>query len=561
MQTNTKTRVLIIGLDGATFDLIRPWVAQGHLPTFQRLMQEGAWGQLEVELPPGTVPNWPSFATGKNPGKHGLIWWVKRDPETNDFSVVSSADLRGQTIWDIAGQHGLKVGVVNVPVTYPPQPVNGFLISGLLTPPTADNFTYPDELKTELAANVGQYRVFPQTTYRKGNEAAYLEELHRTLEGRLQAARYLIQNKPWDLFAVVFGATDWVMHAYWKYHDPEHPRHNPAEGKLYGRAIQNIYQHVDKVLASLLELANDANASVIIMSDHGAGPGVAKAQINNWLLKTGLLKLKRSPLSQFKHLMFRLGFTQENVYPWASRLGLLNARVKRTLDPRRKGRKSPLRRIFLSYNDVDWLRTKAFTFGGMGQIYINVKGRNRFGCVEPGAEYEQICETIIRRIKEIKVPRTGQPFVQRVYRRDELYHGKHNQTMPDLVLLPGDMRYLDSGVEFFSNQMFSELDGNSGAHRTNGVFMFCGPHAQPGEVQGVSIRDIAPTTLHLLNLPVPQDMDGRVAAEVISPEFMAQHPVQTAAVGDAAEKHSDGFASDQDEELVRQRLASLGYLD
>jgi predicted AlkP superfamily phosphohydrolase/phosphomutase len=561
-QPEIPHRVLIIGLDGATFDLIRPWVVQGRLPTFQRLMQESAWGELNVELPPGTVPNWPSFATGKNPGKHGLIWWVKRDPDTGDFAVVSSADLRGQTLWDIAGQYGLKVGVINVPVTYPPQPVNGFLISGLLTPPTAQNFTYPKGLRAELAANVGEYRIFPKEMYAKGNEAAYLDDLHCTLDARLEAVGYLLQNKPWDLFVVVFGATDWVMHAYWKYQDPEHPYHDPAEAQLYSHAIQSIYEHVDKVLASLLDLA-DENTSVIIMSDHGAGPGVAKSMINNWLLKIGLLKLKRTPLSQLKYVLFRLGFTPENAYPWAARLGLLNAKVKRQLDPRRKGKSSLVRRVFLSYNDVDWSYTKAFTFGGMGQIHINLKGRSRLGCVSPGVEYEQLCDYIINRVTEITIPETGRAFVKRAYRWHELYHGEHSEAMPDIVLLPADMRYLDSGMEFFSNRMFSRLDANSGAHRTNGVFILWGPHARRGqELQNVSIRDIAPTALHLLGLPVPHDMDGRVAAQALDQEFMAHNPVQTTtAEGEPSPKNLDGFASEAEEELVRQRLASLGYLD
>ncbi|MCP4361668.1 MAG: sulfatase-like hydrolase/transferase [Chloroflexi bacterium] len=561
-QSKKRPRVLIIGLDGATFDLIRPWVAQGHLPTFKRLMAEGTWGELNVELPPGTVPNWPSFATGKNPGKHGLIWWVKRDPDTGDFAVVSSADLRGQTMWDIAAQHGLQVGVVNVPVTYPPLPVNGFLISGLLTPPTTQNFTYPEDLHEELQANVGQYRVFPQEMYRSGNEAAYLDDLHHTLETRFQATSYLLQNKPWDLFAVVFGATDWVMHAFWKYHDPTHPYHDPEAAKQYGNAIRSIYEHIDKALAELLELV-DENTSVIIMSDHGAGPGIAKSMLNNWLLDIGLLKLKQTPKSRIKHLLFRLGFTPENAYPLVSRLGLLNVKVKRRIDPRRKGKTSPVRRVFLSYNDVDWSRTKAYTFGGMGQIHINVKGRNRLGCVEPGVEYDELCDTIIKRVMEIKIPNSDQSFVKRAYRRDELYHGEHNDKMPDIVLLPSDMGYLDSGMEFFSNHLFSQLDANSGAHRTNGVFMLLGPHAQPAqELEGVSIRDIAPTVLHLLSLPVPDNMDGRVATQALKAEFLAERPIQIVAAADEPEQDQrTGFASDNEEELIRKRLASLGYLD
>jgi predicted AlkP superfamily phosphohydrolase/phosphomutase len=560
--SETRQRVMIIGLDGATFDLIKPWVAEGRLPTFKRLMQDSSWGELQVDLPPGTVPNWPSFATGKNPGKHGLIWWVKRDRLTKDFSVVSSADFRGQTIWDIAGQNGLQVGVVNVPVTYPPQPVNGFLISGLLTPPTAKIFAFPEDLPTELKENVGEYRIFPTEMYQKGNEGAFLDDLHLTLERRYQAVNYLLQNKSWDLFTVVFGATDWVMHAYWKYHDPGHPRYNPEEGKLYGHAIKSIYEHLDKILAGIFELVDD-NTTVIIMSDHGAGPGVAKSMINNWLLNNKLLSLKRTPISQIKYLLFRLGFTPENVYPLVTHLKLLNARLKRTIDPRRKGRKSPLRKIFLSYNDVDWSRTKAFTFGGMGQIYINSKGPDGQGCVSPGEEYNQIRELLIERIKDIKLPNSDQHFVERVYLREDLYHGEYADQMPDLVLFPSDMRYLDSGMEFFSNKLFSNLDANSGAHRTNGIFMINGPNTKKRQdLENVNIKDIAPTALYLLNLPVPDDIDGRIITESLRDNYIKCHPFQITSVSDTDEANEkESYASTDDEDLIRQRLANLGYLD
>ena len=579
--TEPLPRVLIIGLDGATFDLIKPWAAEGRLPTFKKLMESGAWGESIVDLPPGTVPNWPSFATGKNPGKHGLIWWVKQDPKSGDSTVISSADLQGQTLWDIAGQHGLQVGVINMPVIYPPYPVNGFMISGLLTPPGATNFTYPADLRVELETNVGEYRVFPKVFFRKGSESAYLADLHQTLDLRANVVRYLMQNKAWNLFTVVFGSTDWAMHAFWKYHDSNHPRHNPQEARELGHALRSIYEHADRVVGELLELAGE-NTHVFIMSDHGAGPAAAKVMVNNWLLDIGLLKIKRAPLSQLKYWLFRLGFVPENIYPLASAFRLLNPRVKRTLDPRRKGKKSLIRRVFLSFNDVDWARTQAFTLGGMGQIFINLKGRNPFGCVEAGAEYDNLREYIIRRVAEIKLP-DGKPFVKRVYRKEELYHGDFMDRMPDLLLFPSDMRYLDSGIEFFTNRLFSRVEVNSGAHRTNGVFMLWGPHVKSGlELNSVgdselpfrpelpfrvSIRDIAPTALHLLGLPVPEDMDGKVITHALTEEFMASHPVQTAAPqsfvggGRGGMEFAGGFASEEDEKLIRQRLTALGYLD
>ncbi len=565
MESNTSNshsnRVLIIGLDGATFDLIRPLIEEGRLPTLKRLMEEGSWGELNVELPPGTIPNWPSFATGKNPGKHGLIWWVKQNRQTFDAKVISSEDLRGQTMWDIASNHGLKVGIVNMPMAYPPYPVNGFMISGLLTPPNAELYTYPAELRHEIESQVGEYRVFPKALFRKGNEANYLDDLHQTLELRYKATRYLIQNKPWNLFIVVFGATDWVMHAFWKYHDPSHPRYNPQEAEKYGHAIRSIYEHVDKVIEGLLEVIDD-KTNVIIMSDHGAGPAVSKSMLNNWLLDIGLLKIKTSLDSQMKYALFRMGFTPENIYPWVSKLKLLNMRLKRQLDPRRKGRQSLLRRIFLSFNDVDWSRTKAYTLGGMGQIHINVRGRNQFGCVSPGKEYEDLCEYITQRLQEIRLPENGKPFVRRVYHRDELYHGKYIEDMPDLLVFPSDMRYLDSGIEFFTNRMFSDLDVNSGAHRTNGVFILWGPYVRKGNpANNVSIRDIAPTTLYLLGLPIPADMDGKVTTHLMDEEYVKTHPLKFVEVDEEDKQSKGGYTSKEDEELIKQRLASLGYLD
>jgi predicted AlkP superfamily phosphohydrolase/phosphomutase len=381
-------------------DLIRPYVEQGYLSTLARLLQEGASGELEVELPPGTVPNWPTFATGKNPGKHGLIWWLQRDSDTGALRVIDSTPLAGQTLWDLASDAGLRVGVVNVPATFPPRPVRGVLISGLLTPPASAEFTYPGTLRSELEARVGTYRVFPQQPNVKGNEAAYLQDLHDTLERRAAAVRYLLQRDPWELFVVVLSATDWVQHAFWKYQDPSHPRYDAMAGEAFSEAILSIYQHCDRVIASLLELI-DEDTTVILMSDHGAGPAVGKAMINNWLLDMGLLRLRRQAITQFKYLLFRLGFTMENVYPWAARLGLM--RYKRQLDPRKSGGKGLLRRIFLSYEDVDWRKSHAYTFGGMGQVYINSQSRGALGCVEE-ADYEDVRNTLITRLSQVKLP-------------------------------------------------------------------------------------------------------------------------------------------------------------
>jgi predicted AlkP superfamily phosphohydrolase/phosphomutase len=430
----------------------------------------------------------------------------------------------------------------------------------LLTPPNAVYFTYPPDLLREIKEAVGDYRVFPKEHHRKGNEQNYLDDILRTMDIRQRAVQYLLKNKPWDLFCVVFGGTDWAMHAYWKYHDQNHPFHDPEEAKLFGNALRSVYQKADEVLEALLETV-DESTHVFVMSDHGAGPGVGKSLINNWLLNIGLLKIKRSPISQLKYLLWRSGFTVENIFPLVFRLGLM--KFKRKIDPRRTGSKNIVRRIFLSYNDIDWSRTKAFTVGGMGQIHINLKGRHPLGCVEPGEEYENLCGYISERIKEITLPDSDQPFVKRVYRRDELFHGEHLKFMPDLILMPTDMRYLDSGIEFASNNLFLKVDAVSGAHRTNGVFIFRSPDGlNKDNLKGISIRDIAPTVLYLLGIPIPDDMDGRVITEIIAEEYLSEHPIQSMQTSEKDSiKREIGYESAIDEEMVRQRLADLGYLD
>ncbi|MCK4831862.1 MAG: alkaline phosphatase family protein, partial [Anaerolineales bacterium] len=140
----TKHRILVLGVDGATFDLIEPWAAAGYLPNFARLMAGGVHGELESTLPPVTSPAWPSFMTGCNPGKHGVFDFIR--PQGDGFGLVNSTSIRQPTIWQILSDAGLKVGVMNVPVTFPAQPVNGFMITGLLSPARGGDVCYPADL-------------------------------------------------------------------------------------------------------------------------------------------------------------------------------------------------------------------------------------------------------------------------------------------------------------------------------------------------------------------------------------------------------------------------------
>jgi predicted AlkP superfamily phosphohydrolase/phosphomutase len=551
-----RHKVIVVGLDGATFDLIKPWVEQGHLPTFAQLMKDGAWGEMEAEIPPITLPNWPSFATGKNAGKHGMIFWLTRKSDTGDFGVVNSEAIRHRALWDKLGKADRRVAVIYVLGTFPQKQVNGVMITGMLTPPSANVYTYPMSLEPELEKTVGRYLVFPDEVYAEGKEERFLKSLRYTTERRFEAAKYLLAKEAWDLFLVVFNCTDIVQHTFWRYYDPNHPQYQESKAKRFGDAILEVYRHMDGVLNYLVRQVDD-NTTLVVMSDHGAGPVYQRSHINNWLMDEGLLRLKNNPMAYAKNTLFRSGLTVQNTYRMVEWLRLVN--MRRHADPRRQGR-GLLRSLFLSYQDIDWKKTKAFAFGGTGQIFINVKGKGPEGAVEPGEEYERLCDEIIGGLKQLTLPNSDRPYIARVHKKEELYSGEEMDAMPDLVFEPTDENYGDCGdFEFFSNKLFDYPVGVSGRHRRNGILFFHGGRIKPGGFSKGRIFDITPTILHLMGQPVPEDMDGRVLEEVLDEDFVKDNPVQRS----EASRSSDSAGttmSKEDEEAILERLRGLGYI-
>ncbi len=542
-------KVFIVGLDGGTYDLVRPWVEQGYLPNFRRLMAEGLSKELTVELPPGTVPNWPSFMTGKNAGKHGVLYWFTHKEDFSQLSIVNSQSIKEKTLWEIVASHGKKFISINVPVTYPPKPIDGLMITGLLTPPSAKTFTWPPELQDEINSAVGRYKVYPDEIYREGKEGKFLDSLMETLDIRFRTSRYLMSRYDWDLFMIVFSETDAIQHSFWKLIDPAHPKYDATLARQYGKGVLQVYQKIDEFLGSYLETL-EKGTTLILMSDHGAGPLYRKFYTNNWLRSLGLLTIKRSPWPQLKYWAFRCGFTMQNLYRFLLKIGMVNWRRK--VD-KRDSTESMLRRLFLSYRDIDWDRTQAFAFGGLGQIYLNVKGDLS------GVRYENAREAMMRRLREMEGP-DGSPFIERLYKREDLYNGPNCSTLPDLIFMPKP-GYLDPGdFEFFSNRILDDTVGISGSHRDKGIFLIRGALVKPDAVlKEVRIHDLAPTTLYLMGLPIPADMDGRVLVETLKEEWVEKHPIQLTASGEEAREQELGYSRDEEEE-IKKRLKGLGYL-
>jgi predicted AlkP superfamily phosphohydrolase/phosphomutase len=553
-------RCYVIGLDGATFDLILPWVAQGKLPAFAQLLHRGAWGQLRSTVPPMTGPAWTTFATGTNPARHGIYDWVYREPGTYHFVPATARNRRLPSLWNLLSAAGRRVCVVNVPMTFPPEPVNGLLISGLPTPSKQVTFTHPPELAQELERLTGNYILYPDPgqAYSDAGVDAFLARLYQTTETRIKVVESLRAREPWDFFMVVFNGTDTVQHALWKFMSPAHPLHDPARAARYGDAILAFYQFLDRWLATQIA-ALPADTVLMLMSDHGFGPFHKFIHVNNWLREQGFMRIKSSWRAWLKHTAFRAGFSPMAVYDLLMRLGL--GSLKREV-VRGQGQ-GLLRTLFLSFADVDWSATQAYSLGNIGQIRLNVRGREPQGCVAPGAEYAQVRAQIIARLRRLTDPASGEQVVDEIYTREELYSGPWLEEAPDIVFLPKRLEYFGFGeYEFGSHRVIEAMRrGISGTHRMNGIFVALGEPVQPGvEINGATLADLAPTVLHLLGQPIPAAMDGRVLTQAFSGAVAAQAPLIVDETIGATATAADFQLSDADEAAISERLRGLGYV-
>lgn len=540
-------KLLIVGIDGATFDIVRPWAEQGYLPNLARLMAGGVSADLASTLPPVTSPAWPTFMTGCNPGKHGVFDFIQ--PSGAEFSLVNATKIRQPTIWQRFSNAGLKVGVLNVPVTYPPQPLNGFMITGILSPKSGQ-ISYPADLIERHRSDLGDYRVAPDLQFKQGIEEAYVEDIYGLIRAHGDWALTLMEREPWDVLMVHFIALDIMMHAMWRHMDPKHPRHEPGP---YQHAIRDGYRLVDEYIGRMLERV-PSDTSVIVMSDHGFGPLHKIVNLNVFLMKKGFLKLKRDPLNWLKAAAFHLGITPAGVYHMIETIGLQNLATRVSKETRNQvvGR-------FLSFNSVDWDRTVAYSMGHVGQIYLNVAGREPHGIVTADT-YEQRRQEVIAALHDLR-DEQGRALVSDLILREETYQGPYAKNGPDIHLVLDDYNMIAFPLFATNNQVIADqIRGDSGCHRREGIFIAYGPQVRAaGELEECSILDLAPTLMALLGQPVPSEMDGRVLQEIFSQPLEVTYEDAAGAVGDAQLTESQSL-QDAEERQIEERLRSLGYL-
>jgi predicted AlkP superfamily phosphohydrolase/phosphomutase len=552
MSTVPGRKTIVLGLDGATWRILDPLFARGRMPRLAALAARGTRATLLSTTHPVSPVAWSSIATGKNAGKHGIFDFGRRTPGSYHIETVSSRLQRGPTLWDLTSAAGLRTGVFNVPVTYPAREVNGFLVTCIFTPSNKVTFTHPADLSAELNRLTDGYEFATREVFNPGHERMYVDSILRTLEKREKALDFLLDRYPIDAGMLVYIESDHVQHKLF-------PPDNLAGGELpwpYS-GVTEVYERLDAAVGRLLDRFGP-ETNIILISDHGAGPMRGVMYINRWLMEMGHLRLKRSLGYPLKWLLARTDLLVRG-YRVAQKVGLgwLGNLVPDSL-------RDAVATSFVSFDDVDWTRTRAYSFGEFGQIFLNLKGREPQGIVDPGAEAEQVLADIARQLGEVIDPATGRPVVTCIWRRDEVFRGPAAAEGPDLLFVIDDYAR-DASVQFGIGRqtvLGQPEFMDRGCHRPEGVIIAAGPNIRPGQAEPVSVMDVTPTALHLLGLPVPEDMDGRVLTEFLAGDAASRSVGRSAAAATApAPETSAPAMSEEEQREVEKRLHDLGYLD
>ena len=572
-------KVVIIGLDAATWTLIRPWIAEGGMPNLASLMKVGVAGSLQSVLPPITPPAWTSFMTGKNPGKHGVFHFVETERDGYEMSYANGASRRSPTLWKLLNSAGFSVGTMNIPFTYPPEKLNGFQISGLDTPTASSPFVYPPSLKRELVDHFGKinhdvrFLGFMSTDRRRAQVLAEMEKIDRQWAA---IALHLLEHHPQDVMMFVFMSIDTVQHYFWQYMDRSHFLHDPEAEHRFGNAVRQVYERLDVVTGQIVARL-PADTTVLVVSDHGGGPVVDRTLfLNRYLYQLGLLhyhengsenRRRRFGLQRIGSKILRGGFSVLRKS--------LSSRQKTLLAELFPALRKKAELAYTSFQYIDWSRTKAYcseVLASPPSIWINLKGAKSRGIVEPAA-YGALTDFIIDKLADLKDPRTGKSIIARVYRRDEIFYGPFSDEAADLILdwwsedslfstLPSFKKDRDKPPVIIRDHRPSEDSEWGGTHRRDGIVIGRGPMLQTAvQIENAQLIDIAPTLLYLLGVPVPDDMDGKVLTSAFRGDFLSAHPLQAGDASGISETHRTSGYTDEESAKVEERLRALGYLE
>lgn len=524
-------RVITIGLDGATWNILMPLINEGKLPTFEKLLDGGVHGVLESTVPPVTGGAWLSMATGKTPRKTGIIDFLNRKNDSYNLYPTNSNDFKGLSLWDYLSKENKKVGIFNYPMLFPPYRINGFMVSGIGSHLNSNIF-YPSSLKQELEQVANKYELYIDYHNPKyENLDLFLYDVSNLMDKVEKWIYYLIKNKDWDFLFTVFSSTDWIQHIMWRYVDKDHPLYDPKTSTKYKREFIKFWRRIDDILKEILNNIGD-DTNVILVSDHGFGPNDQTFNLAKWLEIKGYLKRKRCIKRKLKKIVYNIAVKLAKT-PIKK---LFSLKVRKTIG-------NSLRASII--DEIDFDKSKAFCLGHtipFGAIYINAKNEK---------ERKKMKNRLIHDLENISDD-IGKKVEVQIYELEKIYSGEKIQFLPDIIFTINNWRCVIL-EDTFNRPLFEEKPfstRHTGSHRLNGIFIAYGPGIKKGwKIENAKIYDIAPTILHIFGLPIPNDMDGKVLTEIFeeNSKFAKRKPKYV----------EPSYYEKKEEEKIRQLIKNL----
>ena len=497
-------RVLVVGWDGADWDVLDPLLDAGELPAVAALLERGRRGISRSCHPSHSWAAWPTFLTGRDPGGHGVFDVLEYRPGSSRRLPASFRSILAPTWPARLSDAGKTTLLVNVPLTWPPPEIRGVSIAGGVVPP-GKTFSHPDGIGPRLGwpINGGSWTTF------RNRPLELVADVEALTRRRAAAMRTLMDEEDWDVACMVFVSPDRIQHCLLEYVHPGHPGHAAASAQVAER-VRDVYRLLDRELATLLERTDDDDL-VLLMSDHGHQPVTRTVSMNKVLEAHGFLRFGRG--SRLVNLL-AWGRVRSLARVAYDRLGL-HGRVRVPTPP------------------IDWGRTRAYTSvvsTGEG-VSLNLAGREANGIVAR-ADYERVRDDLAEALREFTDPVTGRRPIERVLRKEEVLSGPYLDRAPDLLLQAAPLYSLGR-----SRGLVEDADWISGDHRPEGIYVMAGSGAEALSGGEMSLADFAGRITEAIGLEPDPDWSRPLDADVA------------------------GAFSEEDERLVEERLRGLGYLD
>ncbi len=530
-------RTVFIGLDGATFAVLDPLMDRGVMPNLRKIMERGTRAVLRSIIPPLTPPAWTSMMTGKRPGQHGVFdFFQKEAVDSEYFQFSNSQNVQSATIWSLASDAGRRIIALNFPLMFPPPEVNGSIVPGGWIPWKQLRLgCYPpglfDRLRGLPTFNA-QEMAFDMTLEAKAiegceeNEYADWIRLHERREERwIEILDYLMETDPGDLVAIMFDGVDKLQHLCWRFLDPALKPVNPTpwEAEII-ELCDDYFRGLDTMIGRIVEHAG-TDATIVLGSDHGFGPSEDIFYVNSWLEREGYLSwAKESPSPDGDAPMVGFGQMTRHVY------------------------------------QLDWSKTVAYAATPSSQG-IHFVTHRQDGSVMSPEQYSQIRDEMIAKLGKLTSQRTGHRFVVKAWTKDEAFSGPFDEIAPDLTLTLADGAAMSI---LRSESIFSRRPEPRGNHRWDGIFVAAGASVRAGvEVDELSLLDLAPLILYSLDIPIPDDITGRVPTEILKEAALSKRPIEYVRASQNVQNVAeiDAGIDEEAEATILKRLRALGYVE